>query len=73
MPMLPIFENAVFEPDLTALMGDAFDLAMGLLTIVPSKIAQEAMANRIIEAVHEGERDVDRLRDVGLTGMGVPS
>ena len=29
-----------------------------LLSIVPAKIAQEAMANRIIDAAHQGVRDV---------------
>jgi hypothetical protein len=62
MPVFPIVENAVFRPPLLELMGDAFDTAMGLLSVVPSKIAQEAMANRIIQAAHEGERDIERLR-----------
>ena len=62
MPVFPIVENVVFRPPLLELMGDAFDTAMGLLSVVPSKIAQEAMANRIIQAAHEGERDIERLR-----------
>jgi hypothetical protein len=72
MPVFPIVENVVFRPPLLELMGDAFDTAMGSLSVVPSKIAQEAMANRIIQAAHEGERDMDRLREVALTGMDVP-
>ena len=54
MPVFPIFENVTFDPVLTKLMGDAFDRAMVLLSIVPAKIVQEAMANRIIEATHKG-------------------
>jgi hypothetical protein len=73
MPVFPIVENAVFRPPLLELMGDAFDTARGLLSVVPSKIAQEAMANRIIQAAHEGERDIERLRQVALTGMSVPT
>jgi hypothetical protein len=69
MPILPILENAAFDPALTKLMGDAFDRAIALLSFVPAKIVQEAMANRIIEAVHEGERSVDRLRDVAVAGI----
>ena len=71
MPVFPISQNAVFEPGLTSLMGDAFDQAMGLLSDVPPKIVKEAMANRIIEAARQGERNVDRLRDAALSGMGV--
>ena len=67
MPVVPIFESAVFQPALTKLMGDAFDRAMGLLSVAPSKIAQEAMANRIIGAALEGERDVAHLRDAALS------
>ena len=55
----------------TSLMGDAFDLAMGLLNIVPAKIVQEAMANRIIEAAQNGERNVHQLRDAALVGLDV--
>lgn len=70
MPVFPIFENAAFDPVLTKLMGDAFDRAMKLLSIVPTKMAREAMANRIIEAALEGERDAHRLRDAALVGLG---
>jgi hypothetical protein len=53
-------------------MGDAFDRSLELLNIAPSAIVQEAMANRIIEAVHRGERDAVMLRDTALMGMGSP-
>jgi hypothetical protein len=71
MPILPIFYNAAFGPELIELMGDAFDLAMGQLSFVPAKIVQEAMANRIIEAADQGVRDVEQLVDAALTGTGL--
>ena len=66
-----VFPNAVFEPTLTSLMGAAFDEAVRLLGAVPSKINQEAMASRIIEAAGQGERNVARLREAALMGMAV--
>ncbi len=54
MPIFPIFDNAIFGPAQTKLMGEALELAIGLFDIPPAKIVKEAMANRIIEAVHRG-------------------
>jgi hypothetical protein len=71
MPIGSIFAGAAFDPAMTRLMGDAFDQAMRSLSVVPAKIVQEAMANRIVEAASQGERNVDRLRDAALTGLGV--
>ena len=52
-------------------MGEAFERAIGLFEIAPPKGAREAMANRIIEAVHRGECDVDQLVDAALVGTGL--
>jgi hypothetical protein len=67
MPVFPISANAVFEPAVTSLMGDAFDQAMRSLRVAPSRIVQEGMASRIIEAASRGERNVDQLRAAALT------
>ena len=53
------------------LMGEALELAIGLFDIPPAKIVKEAMANRIIEAVHRGDRGVDELVDAALVGTGL--
>jgi hypothetical protein len=63
MPIFPVFDDGVFGPSQTKLMGDAFGRAIRLFEIAPTKMAREAMANRIIEAAHRGERDVDQLMD----------
>ena len=67
--VFPIFAGATFNPAMTRLMGDAFDSAMRSLSVVPPQIVQEAMANRIIEATGQGERNVDRLRAAALKGL----
>jgi hypothetical protein len=70
MPIFPIFDDAVFGPTRIKLMGEAFERALKLFN-APSSAAKEAMANRIIEAAHKGERDVDRLLDAALAGTGL--
>ncbi len=71
MSYLPIFADAAFGPTRTKIMGEAFERALKLFDVAPPKIAQEALANRIIEAAHKGERDVDRLVDAALVGSGL--
>jgi len=51
-------------------MGEAFDLAKAALAHEPPLVVQECMANRIIEAARNGERDVKHLRDAAF---GAPS
>jgi hypothetical protein len=68
MPIFPVFDDAVFGPTRTKLMGDALERAIGLFEIQPSKVVREAIANRIIEAAHGGEREVDKLVDAALVG-----
>jgi hypothetical protein len=71
MPILPSFEHAVFEPEVTKLIGEAFDLALEVLSHSPPLVVQECMANRIIEAARHGERDVKRLRDAAFGAPGI--
>ncbi len=67
MQVLPVFQNAAFDPELTQLMGEALDSAKLRLPGPTSLIVQDCMANCIIEAARKGERDVDRLRAAGLS------
>ena len=67
MQVLPIFQNAALDPELTRLMGEALDSATMRLPGPTSRIIQEGMANRIVEAARQGERDVNRLRAAGLS------
>jgi hypothetical protein len=60
-----------FPDDVTRIMGEAFDAACKELHDTgPSPIVQEIMAKRIIAAAQTGERDVTRLRDIGLAALG---
>ena len=73
MPIFPIFANAAFGPELTKIMGEALDRAVESMRVAPSQISRESMANRIIEGARNGERDVAKLCDKALQGVGVAS
>ena len=70
--VLPVFEHASFDPETTHLMGEVFDriCQMPVAQAMP-KVAKEVIANRIIGAAHNGERDPDRLRAIGLQGTSL--
>jgi hypothetical protein len=70
--ILPFIRKAgtVFDDRVTAVMGEAFDSACKELhdTGQPP-IVYEVIAKRIIDATRTGERDVTRLRNVGLAAL----
>jgi hypothetical protein len=63
--------GTAFDDRLTTLMGEAFDSACKELhDSGQPPIVYEVIAKRIIDAVRGGERDVMRLRNVGLAALG---
>jgi hypothetical protein len=64
--------DAVFDDRVTALLGEAFDAACRELHDKgqPS-IVYELIATKIIEAAKKGERDLEKLRDAGLSSLGL--
>ena len=71
--ILPFIRKAdtVFDDRITEIMGEAFDSACQELhdSGQPS-IVYEVIAKRIIDATRSGERDLMRLRNVGLAALG---
>jgi hypothetical protein len=62
--------NGVFEPEATALMGEAFDAACKELPASgQSRRVKELIATLIIAAAVHGELDPVRLRAVALSGL----
>jgi hypothetical protein len=47
----------VFDPDLTAIMGNAYDKAMSTLDERTERVARELIAKRIIRMAQSGEVD----------------
>jgi hypothetical protein len=70
--ILPFTRKAdtVFDDRVTRIMGEAFDSARKELhdTGQPP-VVYEVIAKRIVDAVRGGERDVMRLRNVGLAAF----
>jgi hypothetical protein len=64
--------GAAFDDDVTALLGEAFDAACRELHDKGQPpIVHELIATRIIEAAKKGERDPGKLRDAGLSALGL--
>jgi hypothetical protein len=72
--ILPFIRKAgiVFDDRITQVIGEAFDNACTRLrdTGQPT-IVYEVIAKRIIDAARDGERDLARLRNAGLTALGL--
>jgi hypothetical protein len=72
--ILPFIRKAgiVFDDRVTQVIGEAFDNACTHLrdTGQPT-IVYEVIATRIIDAARNGERDLVRLRNAGLTALGL--
>lgn len=59
---------ALFEPDMTRAMAEAFD-AVCLRLDLHDPAAREAVAARIIDYARQGEHDAGRLRDRALRDL----
>ena len=69
---LPYFRTAAFDPDMTLIMGEAFDRACrDLHDVGQPDLVKEVIASRIIDAARDGERDPARLCRLALNSLGV--
>ena len=69
--VLPYFQRASFDPDMTHILGEAFDRACEDLRIIGQPdIVKEVIASRIINAARDGERDPRRLYEQALNASG---
>jgi hypothetical protein len=71
MPIDPLTEYGVFDPEATAAMGEAFDACEELLYTRQPEGVRELVAGLIIGAASRGELDPIRLRMVALTGFAI--
>ena len=74
--ILPFVQKSgvVFDVDVTALLGQAFDAArQALHDKGQPDVVYEIMAVRIIEAAKKGERDVGKLTAAALAALGIRS
>ena len=65
-------EGPVFDADVTAIMGQAFDFVIAQLhdTGQPD-LVQEIIAKQIVEIAARGERNPARMADIALETLGL--
>ncbi len=69
MPIRPFIRSGAFDPEVIAVMSEAFEAACKELDQAgQAKVAREVIAGRIIAAARIGERDPVRLREAALAG-----
>jgi hypothetical protein len=67
MPIRPFLQSGAFEPEVIAIMSEAFDAASKELDESGQpRVAREVIAARIIAAARIGERDPTRLAAAAL-------
>jgi hypothetical protein len=67
MPIRPFIRSGAFEPEVIAVMSEAFEAACTELNEDGQpKVAREVVAGRIIAAARLGERDPARLLKAAL-------
>jgi hypothetical protein len=70
-----LLETIVFDPELLGLARRAFNLAWPLYDAAypqeapEREAAREALGDAIIRAIQSGERDIARVRQLGLAGL----
>jgi hypothetical protein len=70
--MHPFFGDTAFDPEVTHIMGQAFDKAcQSLQELARPNIVKEALAKRILELAKNGERDPDRLCQQALKALNL--
>jgi len=68
--ILRFIPRGVFDDLAMKVMGDAFDAACRALRDTGQpEVVQEVMAQRIVVAARNGERDAKRLRDAALAAL----
>lgn len=68
--VVQLFQEAAFGPELTRLMGEAFEKATHSLQDQPDMI-KEVIARRVIDAVRRGIRDPHDLCLEATRGLGI--
>jgi hypothetical protein len=63
----------VFEPEIVAAMGDAYDRALRSFDTEPPRSVREIVAARIISLAQNGESDPHKLCEEALFALGVHS
>jgi hypothetical protein len=70
--ILPFIKEGSFSPDVTQIMGEAYDHATrGLHDTGQPALVQEIIAKRIVDLAGSGERDPQKLANLALQSLGI--
>jgi hypothetical protein len=69
MPISQYVDSGEFEPEALVVLSAAFDDALQEIEYQASSMLRAVIAERIIAAARDGERNPDRLKAAGLAGM----
>jgi hypothetical protein len=61
------FLTSNFNPEEIRVMTAAFEAACRILGVQPGNPLRDDIARKIFEAAQQGERDPERLRQIGMT------
>lgn len=71
--VIPFAHDAVFDPETTQIMGQAYESACEALDIEQPEIVKTLIAKRIIALAKTGERDANQLCRRALKAVRLPS
>ena len=70
MPIYRLLKNHAFAPDDVQVRASAFEAALSQLQVTDrNHPTAELVARRIFQLAQHGERNPDRLREFGATGV----
>ncbi len=70
--ILPFLKGRSFDPEVTRIMGEAYDKAKrGLHDRGQPELVQEIIAKRIVDIATTGGHDPDRLASRALQALGI--
>ena len=65
-----LIEGAAFEPEVIALLIRAYEAAVKRVGKGQPPVVLETLAKRIIEVAGDGERDLQKMVDYAVRGVG---
>jgi hypothetical protein len=71
MSIMQFLNHPVFDIEIIRAMDEAFESARRVLRASDHKASDQAIAEKIIVAAANGERDSAHLRDIALRGYGI--
>ena len=69
--ILSFLKEASYDPEMTRVMGEAFEAACRQITDNQNPLLREALAKNILAQAQRGERDPNKMCRAALSSMGI--